>query len=72
MPLVIHSKALILRGVTSFKTSLSSSFRLFDLGSVRSLPQRLVFGIFASLAEFERELIRDRVGDLASPWIASE
>jgi DNA invertase Pin-like site-specific DNA recombinase len=33
---------------------------------------RLVFGIFASLAEFERELIRDRVGDLASPWIASE
>lgn len=37
MPFVIHSKALILRGVTSFNTSPSSFFQRFSVGS---LPQR--------------------------------
>jgi DNA invertase Pin-like site-specific DNA recombinase len=40
---------------------------------------RLIFGIFASIAEFERELIRDRVRSglahtraRASAWVAEE
>jgi DNA invertase Pin-like site-specific DNA recombinase len=42
--------------------SLGIEFISLHEGVTRALPNgRLVFGIFASIAEFERELVRDRV-----------
>jgi hypothetical protein len=63
LPLAVQvDRAALGAGLLAAKSTLSIQFVSLHEGVDTSTPNgRLVFGIFASIAEFERELIRDRV-----------